>query len=319
MSTAALRRNQHAQPFRHEALFYAGEAGFLGVTLPFIRDGVARGEPILVVVSSRKIELLRAALADDTDGVLFADMGEVGANPARIIPAWRDFVEEHAEPGRRLRGIGEPVYAERSPAELIECQRHEELLNLAFQDADDFWLVCPYDTDSLGPDILRDATLSHPFGGASGNGNENPEYRGLDAAVAPLADPLPEPGNEVHELAFTGEGLGVVRGFVAEHAASAGLGQTRAGELVMAVNEAATNSVRHGGGRGLLRVWREDSSIICEVRDAGSIDAPLAGRVRPRGAQAGGHGLWLVNQLCDLAQIRAAEDGGVVRLYMHAR
>jgi MEDS: MEthanogen/methylotroph, DcmR Sensory domain len=44
-----------------------------------------------------------------------------------------------------LRGIGEPLFATRSADELVECQRHEALLNLAFQDAPGFWLLCPYD------------------------------------------------------------------------------------------------------------------------------------------------------------------------------
>ena len=38
--------------FRHEALLYAGDDGFVDGTLPWIRDAVAAGEPILVVVSA---------------------------------------------------------------------------------------------------------------------------------------------------------------------------------------------------------------------------------------------------------------------------
>jgi hypothetical protein len=43
------------ETFRHEALLYAGEVDFLTGTLPFIREGVAAGEPVLVVVSAAKI------------------------------------------------------------------------------------------------------------------------------------------------------------------------------------------------------------------------------------------------------------------------
>src|SRR4051812_37253811 len=76
--------------FRHEALFYAGAADFVDATSAFIRDGVAAGEPVLAVVDEVKIEALREALGDEADAVVFADMADVGANPARIIPAWRD-------------------------------------------------------------------------------------------------------------------------------------------------------------------------------------------------------------------------------------
>jgi hypothetical protein len=114
--------------FRHEALLYAREEGFLAATLPFIRAAIAGREPILVVVSAAKIDRLRRELGDDAAAVAFEDMAGVGTNPARIIPAWREFVDAHRAPGRRLRGIGEPVWAGRSACELAECQRHECLL-----------------------------------------------------------------------------------------------------------------------------------------------------------------------------------------------
>ena len=35
-----------------------------------------------------------------------------------------------------MRGIGEPIWADRRPDELDECQLHESLINLAFAGAD---------------------------------------------------------------------------------------------------------------------------------------------------------------------------------------
>src|SRR5918995_3411987 len=99
------------QDFRHEALFYSGEDSFLAGTLPFIRDGMASAEPIMVAVNSEKIELLKSRLNGSAERVLFADMGELGRNPALIIPAWQDFVAENAANGRRLRGVGGPIFA----------------------------------------------------------------------------------------------------------------------------------------------------------------------------------------------------------------
>ena len=86
--------------------------------------------------------------------------------------------------------------------------------------------------------------------------------------------------------------------------------------LVLAADELATNSIRHGGGGGILRLWREPEAVVCEVRDRGTITEPLVGRARPDANQAAGRGLWIVNEVCDLVQIRALAGGNVVRVRM---
>jgi anti-sigma regulatory factor (Ser/Thr protein kinase) len=312
--TAALCRTEDA--FRHEALLYAGQADFVDRTASFIRDAIRADEPILVAVSAEKIEMLRSELGDDADEVRFADMAELGRNPAQIIPAWREFVTEQAEVGRPFRGVGEPIWAERSAAELVECQRHESLLNLAFAQAPAWWLVCPYDTTSLAPAVIEEAARNHPFIVESGVRRESALYRGSAAAAAPFDDPLPEPRDRPEEMTFEMGRLGAVRGFVSQNAESHGLDSTRTAELVLAVNEVATNSLRHAGGSGVLRMWRNAGSLICEVRDRGRIEDPMVGRSRPNTDQTVGFGLWLVNALCDLVQVRSFPTGSVVRLHM---
>ena len=83
--------------------------------VPFIRDGLAREEPVMVAVAQPRLRALQSALGPDADTVRFADMADLGANPARIIPAWREFTQQHAGPGRPVRGIGEPIWAGRRP------------------------------------------------------------------------------------------------------------------------------------------------------------------------------------------------------------
>src|SRR2546423_2133316 len=143
---------EHQPPFEHEALLYAGNEDFVDRMAAFVLEGVAAGEPVLVMVGAHKIELLRGALGADADRVRLVNMDEAGRNPARIIPAWREFATGNSEPGRALRGVGEPIWAGRSEAELVECQTHESLINLAFADADSFRLLCPYDLTTLSPE-----------------------------------------------------------------------------------------------------------------------------------------------------------------------
>ena len=314
--TTAYRHHAPAEGFRHEAFIYAGDDAFVDGVGAFVRDGVAAGEPTLVVVDASKIRRMREALGDDADGALFADMGEVGANPARIIPAWREFVAAHAAPGRPLRGVGEPVHSARTADEMVECHRHEALLNLAFADARAFWLVCPYDTDALAPEVVEDARRTHPAVVEDGVARESALFDGLGAVAAPFSDPLPDPPANAAEHEVHVDALFAVRVFVRAQAVWAGLGANRTRDLLVAINEVATNTVRHGGGRGRLLVWQEPGALVCEIRDEGRIADPLAGRRRPRQGQVGGYGLWLANQLCDLVQVRAYANGGAVRLRM---
>jgi anti-sigma regulatory factor (Ser/Thr protein kinase) len=303
--------------FRHEALMYAGIEGFVPAISAFLREGIERDEPALVVVAEEKLDALRESLGSDAGRVEFADMRDVGANPARIIPAWYEFVGRYAGTGKRLRGVGEPINTERSPDALVECQRHESLLNLAFADGDAWWLLCPYDTAALDAPVIEEALASHPFVW-DGNGTHAPShaYRGLDTISRPFDLPLPDPPDGVEAIKFGPTHLDVVRAYVSTKARAAGLRSRRLSDLIVCVNEVATNSVRYGGGTGTLKVWTTPTSIVCEVRDGGVIDKPLAGRRRPVAGQIGGFGVWLTHQLCDLVQMRTFPDGSVVRLHM---
>ena len=314
MSTASLSAPD-ASEYRHEALFYSGQAAFVEATLPFLNEAISEREPTLVVVSAAKIADLRQALGAEADRVVFADMAEVGTNPARIIPAWESFLRTHGAPGRRLRGIGEPTWSARTPAELVECERHEALLNAAFDDPA-FWLLCPYDTATLSDEVLHEAQRNHPFVNDGGRSRPSAHYPGVNALVDHFDEPLSEPADGAHTLEFTQRTLPALRRAVSEWAGDAGLIGDRADELVIAANEIATNSLRYGGGRGTLLVWRDHESVLCEVRDGGRITDPMVDRVRPDQLSSGGRGLWLANQLCDLVQIRSGRAGTVVRLHM---
>jgi anti-sigma regulatory factor (Ser/Thr protein kinase) len=120
----------------------------------------------------------------------------------------------------------------------------------------------------------------------------------------------------VMEITFTREHLTAIRRIVGNEAESAALEASRARDLVLAVNELTTNSVYHGGGLGTLRIWHEPQALICEVHDGGLIEEPLVGRERPRVDSLTGRGLWLVNQVCDLVQIRTSPRGSTIRVHM---
>lgn len=303
--------------FRHEALFYAGDGEFVDRCRAFVEEGLDQGEPVLVMVGSRKLELLRRALGERAGEAHFANMEVVGRNPARIIPAWARFVADHTRNGGSsgMRGIGEPIWAGRKPDEMEECQLHESLINLAFASADSFRLICPYDTDALPSDVIAEARRSHPVVSHRGELADCHDYCGIEKAAARFSEPLPEPPAGTQELRVELAGLRESRGVVRRRAHAAGLG-ARTEDLVLAVNEVLSNSLHHAGHEGALRIWEEPDGVVCEVRDGGHIEKPLVGREEPALGQVGGHGIWLVNLVCDLVQVRSSASGSTIRMKM---
>lgn len=300
--------------FQHEALIYEGSDEYLAGTIPFLLAGIEAGQPALVAVGPDQTALLQGELGADAERVRFADMREVGRNPAAIIPIWREFLDE--ADGCPVRGIGEPVWAARSAAALDECQRHEALLNTAFDGGTAWGLLCPYDAGSLGDDVLDKVAHSHPTVHRDGVSAESFSYV---SDVDCFAGRLPPPLAAAESFEFELGELSEVRHRVAAAAERAGMDPVGVADLVTAASELAANSVVHGGGSGTLRLWSEEERLLAEVEDGGLITDPLVGRLRPDVAQEGGRGLWLVNQLCDLVQIRSGEDGTTVRLHVLAR
>jgi anti-sigma regulatory factor (Ser/Thr protein kinase) len=315
--TASVRSPQPQGGFRHEAVQYHGDRGFVDYATGFVEDALTAGEPVLVAVVPPKIEMLRTALGSSADHVQFVDIAEVGRNPARIIPVWRQFTDSH--PFSPVRGIGEPVWSGRRPAELAEALLHESMLNLAFADDPDLLLSCPYDVDALDPTVLAAARRCHPQLVDAGDRWASRTYCGPNHVARQFAAPLPDADAPADALTAEFSSLHTlrdVRALVGERARTLGLDPRRAADLELAAHEIAINSVRHGGERGALRMWFDGHSVVCEIRDSGHITEPLVGRIRPEPTQLSGRGVWLANQVCDLVQIRSSSDGTVVRLHM---
>ena len=295
--------------FRHEALIYSDPEQFLTAAVPFLTAALEAGEAALVAVSERNAALLQGELGADVEEVEFVAMEELGRNPARIIPFWRDFL--NAQQGRPARGIGEPLWPGRGAAEIDECQRHESLLDLAFSSGAGWSLLSPYNGVALSDEVLAAVSRSHPSVARDGAREASSGYlTGVDC----LAGELPRPPADADVLAYDRSRLAAVRRHVERVAKGAGIARRRADDLVVAASELAANSVAHGGGAGTLRTWRQGERLLIEFEDRGRIDEPLAGRLHPPPTQQGGRGLWLVNQLCDLVQIRSGELGTTVRL-----
>jgi anti-sigma regulatory factor (Ser/Thr protein kinase) len=298
------------QPEAHQALFYRDSGEYVGGILEFIDPGFERDEPVAIAVPAPHLKLLRAELGDRAVPVELLDMCELGRNPGRIIPAVLEMLDRHG--GKPLRYVGEPIWPGRSAEEIREATRHEALINLAWPDAE-ISVLCPYDAARLDDQVLLDAEHTHPGVVRDGRLEGSAGY-GHGAVPDACGQSLSDPPPSALERAFEADDLGELRTWVGGLATGSGLGSDRASELVIAINELTTNTVRHADTHGLLRFWPAPGELIFQIEDAGHIADPLAGR-RHQITGTGGLGLWMVNQLCDLVEVRTSVAGTTIRVH----
>ncbi|SKA35308.1 Anti-sigma regulatory factor (Ser/Thr protein kinase) [Marinactinospora thermotolerans DSM 45154] len=308
----------------HQGCIYSGDAEFLDMALPFLRGAVEAGEPAIAATTPRNLCLLREALGDQGGGIEGVESVRFGARPPERITVFDRYWRRHAATAARVRILAEPVWTGRSPSEIDAWTRMESALNALFA-ATGIWMICPYDARSVPAPILADAVRTHPEMVQGRHAVPSPDY--VDpSAFAPGGGPRtlrPAPPRRA-ERRFGYADFASVRAWVAAYAARAGVPARAAADLVLAVNELASNTAEHGSGRGSVRLWTEADEVLCEVVDD-TVRGPAATSWRPLAPMAGappdphsgrGRGLWLVRQLCDLVEIHSADGATTVRLHM---
>jgi anti-sigma regulatory factor (Ser/Thr protein kinase) len=298
---------------KHVAFFYRDQVSCRAEILRFARAGLALGEPTLIALPGGEAGRIAGQLTGQPGELTCIDMMELGRNPARIIPALRAFVDKHA--GQQVRLVEEPVWPGRSAAEACEAIRSDALINLALSGAQAS-VLCPFDAAALPPPVTAAAQQVHPDYLADGQGAAASELPGVPWQFPPgYDDPLPLPPVTAESISYDTD-LTVVRGLVESHARRSGLGPDRVADLVLSVSEVAANSLDHAASGGTLHVWDSNEEILCQTHDPGWITDPLAGRIR-HGPERRGHGLFVVNQVCDLVELRTGRTGTTIRIHMH--
>src|SRR5438132_11281343 len=111
--------------------------------------------------------------------------------------------------------------------------------------------------------------------------------------------------------------LPLLRQLVGRAAHRAGLSRARAQLLILAVNEAATNVIRHAGGTGQFELILDDGrSLVALVRDEGPGLPREFSLARPAPHAPNGRGLWLIHETCDRVDVRTGPGGTTISLEM---
>ena len=296
----------------HEAVAFDDPVDLAVRIAPRITAATALGDPVLAVLAPEERGTLRAVLGNTADGVRFLDPADVhSVPPFTVAVEWARTNRRISEPGGRALVVGQ--HLEQLPGCGPEYwARLDIALDVATADLP-VTVLCPF--RAAAPQSLVQRTHPHVHTREGVTGGEG--YRPPHVAVVDFPPPPPpDLGRPLAHRPFDVTTLTEVRGTVTTTAAAAGLAPEDVADLVLAVNELASNSIEHGPGAGVLRIWDHDGAVVAEVFDGGHVDMPFAGLSAPPPEGERGRGLWLASELCDVLQVWSDGKGTVVRLRM---
>lgn len=297
----------------HEAGFYRSDAEFGALIIPFVEEGVAAGQPVILGYDDRKASLLRSWLSDP-DAVTFITGNTLYATPARAIASyWQMFEQLTAEGAAQIRIAGD-VPHEANGGLFAGWDRYESAVNTIW-DRFPVWSRCLYDAAAPAR-VLDAAERTHPRI-VLASGQYQPSHRYQTAAEFVPLPPDPDSLEQtVPAIEMADPSEARVRHAVAG-IAHGQLPDSTLQQLVIGASEAVSNAWRHGRPPVTVRIWAVSGRVVVRVHDTGPGPAdPLAGLVpaptRPNLEEAG---LWLVHMLdhLDAALVRSA-GGFTVRL-----
>jgi len=304
--------------FLHQGCLYGSDDEFLAAAVPFVTGGLAGGEAVLAATTSANLDLLRDALGQRAHDLDFAEAAYFGRRPPQRVAAFDRYLKAHPTSAGRVRILAESAWVGRSEPEIRAWKQMEARLNLIFADTR-IWMICPYDTRILRPEILADAGRTHPSWVIGGDTLPSAVYADPAAFAAGLdGPPLPQPPAAAAELTFAGD-LAGLRRFVAGAAAAHGLTGDHAALFVIAAAEAAAYICQDA--KATVAIWDRPGAVVCDIsQPAGGFADPLPGwwppePERPRADD----GLWLARQVCERVETRCADGGATIRLHAATR
>jgi anti-sigma regulatory factor (Ser/Thr protein kinase) len=297
----------------HEAGFYASDAEFAALIVPFVEEGLAAGEPVIIGYDERKAGLLGSWLSDPS-AVEFVGDANLYVTPTRAIAAYRRLFEFHVTAGAGQIRVAGDVPHPGNGRRFEGWDRYEWAVNSVWQDLP-VWGLCLYDTTATPQPVLDVVERTHPrFVSPSGQRRASPRYQDVLAFECIPAPPDPlEATTPMVEL--TDRAVADVRHAITQIGRGR-LADTTLADLTLGTSEAAGNALLYGRRPVTVRIWAAQERVVVRVHDTGPGPAdPLAGLVpAPPGTSSPGLGLWVIHQLdIDVALIHAG-DGFTVRL-----
>ncbi|MBM7774300.1 anti-sigma regulatory factor (Ser/Thr protein kinase) [Actinokineospora baliensis] len=301
--------------YDHVALYYTNDGDLLDGAVPFLVDGVARDEAMVIALDEPRADLVLSALPDP-DRVVTLQPDPQYTRPAATIKAYRDMFSSLVKRGASaIRVVGELP----SPA-LAQAwdvwSRYEAAVNYAY-DAFPVRSMCAYDTRTTPAPILRDVARTHSLVAVGGTPKPNPEYVEPPSFLSRSGPPTPLPVQHLPPTAALIDPTPAAARHAVTAAGAFALSRADLEDLVTSVSEIVTNAVKYGTPPVTVRLWTGPRQVVVTIHDGGRgpVD-PFAGLVPTPNPDGGGYGLWIAHQLCHHVTLSRAESGFTVRLTM---
>jgi len=190
-----LADRNHGNGCRHEALVYSSADELVAATVPFLRQGLAHSEDVLVVMREAGRTVLQDALDGDAAQIEFADALAWYQSPEHAFQGYSRYLNDRFERGaHRVRVVAEVVWPESSATvEVAEWKRYEAGISAAMASFP-VSFICAYDTRELPAEIVSDAQRTHPVLRTTAGSRPSARYsepatfvRGLVCSVPELA------------------------------------------------------------------------------------------------------------------------------------
>jgi anti-sigma regulatory factor (Ser/Thr protein kinase) len=301
----------------HEALPYFSAGQLVERLAPQVAAAVSAGDPVVAVLDEATGGQLRDALGADSSGVDFQDPLQVHRMPAFTVALqWARTSRLITAPGGRALVVSQQLDT------IAGGPHHWARLDIGVNVATaglPVTVLCPFEHGIARLPVVQ---ATHPLLSTATGSEPSRFYREPEESVLDYPPPPPpDLGTPAAELTFVPDDLVDLRHLVSRVAGSTSLDPDRVADLVLAVNELASNSVEHGPGWGRLRLWTSADSgadVVAEVADASRMTVPFPGMRMPPPAGARGRGLWLAAELADALEVWSEPRDTVIRVRMSA-
>jgi anti-sigma regulatory factor (Ser/Thr protein kinase) len=314
-------RSANAVRLEHAAGFHSSTADLLDQLVPRAEQALDREEPLAIAPQPATEQ----ALADRLDDRLASEDRVIRLRRPEGSPAGTSAQTLAARWALELRALsvakGRPVTVLNEHAAALDgadgrfWTELDAALNVALADLP-VRITCFYPELPLHLEILDGARRNHALLLTDGELHHNPGHHDPRAVLTarPAATP-PLLGPPDVRLSFSAWQLHEVRTSVEEALSGRGYERERLEDIVLAVNELATNAVEHGTPEAQLSLWTGGHGLLCEIDDGGTLRDPLPGLQAPHPAEPRGRGVWIARQLCDSLHVWTDGRGTHVRVH----